>query len=267
MFIKNIYYLATTAVRNKSHCVGSFELGLLYSRETRKGILLKDSLGDGLEIRTKKSGISKYVVLHSYQDFFGEVLSRVIALDRQRISDRLVSYIESYYGERKTNCSTLVEYLRNGKFAECCPKSSYFSFSGGMNRYTGQSVVPGDSLCILYYRKKAKSRKAPLHIRSSYKKAAKKTIKGDLCRLKGHSGTYSPKQLLELYRSGYFHDYHFMFCIGTENGRPVFIQQQGYHDPSLLIDPKTSPIIVSHGMMEINDEAVPGLLFIKKGRG
>ncbi|MDO8604852.1 MAG: hypothetical protein Q7K40_05685 [bacterium] len=267
MYVQNSLFLATVAVSDGPFCGGSFAVDLLYSRKTQDGLLIKDRNGSGIKIKLNSSQrkTKEHVILHSYQKLFGDECVGVRILD-EPLSQRLIKYIRYYYGERKTNCASFAEYLRTGDFVECCDENNYFAFSGGMNQYTGQSVKPGDTLCVLYYNKRARSRKVSKLLRSHYKKVCKIVVNGSLSKLKGAEGSISSEQILGMYKSGYIEDYHFMFCIGTENGQPIFIQQLGWQDPSIDTDPKSSPIIVSVGMRNISPKDTPSHVFIKKGR-
>lgn len=268
MHINNTYFLATVAINNNFICAGSFEMGKIYSRKTHDGIIIIDARGDGIKIKTKDRNDENHVILHSYQELHGVPTVGIRKVGNKVLAERIISYINNYYGNRKTNCSAFAQYLKTGEFVECCNANNYFAYSGGMNRYTGQQVRPGDILCVLYYNKNAGSRKAPTWMRGHYMKAQKVKAKGaNLDKLKSvRGGTCSAEELLAMYRSGYIGDYHFMFCIGVENGQPVFIQQLGWQDPNVSRDPRSSPILVTVGMSNFSPKNTPSYVFIKRGR-
>lgn len=158
---------------------------------------------------------------------------------------------------------------RTGAFTECDLSKISMMFSAGMNSYTGQKIEPGDSLCVLYYSERVMSRKhnVPLAIRGHCVRNRRSMGGLDKLRIPKGAVNLPPGKLLDLFRSGVFDDYHFMFCVGTENGNPVLIQQLGGDEPVEKDESKISPnIVVLVGMMNMYPTDTPACMFIKKGR-
>ncbi len=262
MFINNAFFLFTAALKDKRFSGGHFTLQTLTTRRTHDGLCIKDACGNVFKMKTGKQSADLHLILHYVQEVYGVETERTIRLD-DLFAERIITYMRDYYGEYPTNCSTFVEYMRTGSFTECDTEGSCFVLSGGMNRYAGQKIRPGDSLCIFYYNKLAKSRKAPKKLRNHWRKSDK-NVTGDLEKLKGIDYGVSSEELLEHYRHVVYADYHFMFCIGIHDGQPVFIQQMGLHNSKEPID--LTPIIVSVGMTNMSHQDTPACVFIKRGR-
>jgi len=265
MFTDNVFFLSTSIIRERGRFAWRSSGGLLAARKVGDGLLMKDVRGNDLKVRTGKAGADKHLILNHTQQVFGARTTRMVRLDDAVLTERIIAYLREYYGKCRTNCATFAEYLRTGNFCECHPDKLGLMFLGSMNRYTGQKVRPGDSLCILYYSAWGRSRRVSSAMRNQCRKNGGDPT-SDLRKLKGgRDYTLSPEQLLEQYRSAVFADFHFMFCIGTHDGEPVFIQQMGLKDPEDTEN--LNPIIVSIGMNDLrNDGAPPAYLFIKRGR-
>ncbi|HUY05395.1 MAG TPA: hypothetical protein VMV62_01620 [Candidatus Paceibacterota bacterium] len=263
MFINNAFFLFTQAVKDRQFGGGHFTFEALSTRRMHNGLLVKDTRGNSFEMKTGKQNADMHLILHYGQDVHGSYTSRTIRLN-DLFAERVVTYLRDYYGEYHTNCSTFVEYLRTGNFCECDAERLSFMLSGGMNRYTGQKIRPGDSLCIFYYNKWGRSRKGHKTLRNHYRKKDK-NVSGDLEKLKSVTGyRFSSEELLKTYRHVVYADYHFMFCIGIHDGQPVFIQQMGLNDSRESTD--LTPIIVSVGMTNMSNQDIPACMFIKRGR-
>lgn len=260
MYIGDFFSLSTFAIRNKSESTGRTNFRVWPAWKKRDNLLLvKDHRGNNLEIPVQWSKTGPYLLLNYTQHILGAKSSGSFML-AGTIAERIVSYLRNYHGKRHTNCSTFVEYLQTGHFAEC-DNGHCIMFSGNMRRYTGQNIKPGDSLCILYFNKRAGSRKRATGRWHYRRNGAREN--NDLKRLTGADFVLTNTELVSLYSCGFFKDYHFMFCIGIQNGQPIFIQQMGRNDPKKM-KKQTGPIVVSAGTANCYNEVL-GCAFIKKG--
>lgn len=273
MFFKNGYYLYSRIVKDGVSASGDCIFALLSTQKVKGGLLLKDKKGDSLKLKYDggNSPDTVHLFLHYTQQLFGDKITNRERMQDPVLAQRIISYLKKYYGERHTNCSTLVEYLMTGEFSECDLSKESFAYLGGMNRYAGQPIRPGDALCIFFYKKGvASSRKVPTDIRRHYLQTKKKILqtKGGLGHLrKRGTAHYTSEELIRGYGLGLYSDYHFMYCIGIHNGLPVFIQQMGRNEPGEQMDIKKSPIVISVGNANVTKEAHPAIMFIKKGGG
>jgi hypothetical protein len=266
-----IYFLRSNAWRDDSSTPfrNSFSLETVHpsDREQDGGLVVKETTGGGVLLRIKAGDLkgATSLVLCAQQIIFGE-FNIVIRKIGGVVSERIIEYVERYYGKYRTNCSTLVEYLRTGSFTECTPDNRHLMFSAGMNLYTTQKIEPGDSLCVLYYGKwMTTRRKLSGGLRNHYLQNRKHI---DLTRLGGKRKEWHlpPGKIVDLFRSPFFRDYHFMYCIGVDNGRPIMIHQAGFIEPG---EKEQSPsIVVTVGMTNPYplSKMSPSYMFIKKGR-
>lgn len=271
MFFKNGFYLYSRALKDEVSAGGDCAYALISTQKVKAGLLLKDKKGDSLKLKYDGSNSSDtvHLFLHYTQRLFENKITNIERVRDPILAQRIVSYIKEYYGERHTNCSTLVEYLMTGEFSECDLKKESFAYLGGMNRYAGQPIRPGDIVCVFFYKKGiASSRKIPAEVRRHYLHTKGKSFNGNLGHLKKKVGTppYTSEEIIEGYRLGFCSDYHFMYCVGMYNGLPVFIQQMGRNNPEEHMDVKKTPIIMSVGLVNVTKETHPALMFIKKGR-
>lgn len=260
MYIGDFFSLTTLAIRNKGESAGKTDFRVWPAWKKRDNLLLvKDHQGNNLEIPVQWSKTGPYLLLNYTQHISGAESSGSYTL-AGTIAERIVTYLRNLHGKRHTNCSTFVEYLRTGNFIEC-DNGHCMMFSGNMRRYTGQTIRPGDSLCILYFNKRARGRKRASG-RWHYRRN-RAPENNDLKKLTGVDFVLTDKELVDLYSCGFFKDYHFIFCVGIQNGQPLFIQQMGRNNPRKM-QKQIGPIIVSAGTVNCYDEVL-GCAFIKRG--
>lgn len=260
-----VYLLRTNVtIKEKSSIPisSSFSLNLWsdLKREDGGGFLIGDS--NGKILLKGKGGIKgPSIILYQLQTFHG-IEQRVVKMLDGVVAKRIIEYMD-YYGKYLTDCSTLVEYLKTGTFVECSPHNQSFTFSAGMNLYEGQKIEQGDSLCVLYYKRGILSHRIPAAIRNSCKGNMGLPLHELKIPLKKRKVTH--EELLNLYLSGLFYDYHFMFCLGIDNGMPILIHQLGREEP--YEGGETSPaVIVTVGATNMYPSDLPACMFIKKGR-
>jgi len=265
-----LYFLHSKVIRKVSSISvsSSFSLELLSRRDREKdgGFILKDERGRTLlRIEAKDLRARTNLALCAQQLASGEFNIATRKIDGV-VARRVVEYMEQYYDKYCTNCSTLVEYLRTGIFTECDSEGRHQLFSAGVNLFTTQKIEPGDSLCVLYYRKEVMRRHK--HLREIRKHCRRNKKLSDLTRLneKFLSRTLSPEEITNLCQSMVYGDYHFLFCIGVDNGEPILIHQLGFNEPGVR-EQETPAIVVSVGMTNFYPTSfTPAHLFIKKGR-
>jgi hypothetical protein len=268
-----IYFLHSKVSRDDSSTpvLSSFSLEVLdpSHKERDGGLVVREATGGKALLRVKADDLkgATSLVLCAQQVIFGEPNTVLRKIDGV-VSERIIEYVERYYGKYRTNCSTLVEYLRTGHFTECNPKKSHLVFSAGMNLYTTQRIEQGDSLCVLYYGKWVNTRrKLRGGQRNHYLQNRKHS---DLARLGGKRKPWHlpPGKIVDVFQSTYFEDYHFMHCIGADNGKPILIHQAGFITPGEEKEGKCPSIVVTVGMINPYPlyKRSPSFMFIKKGR-
>ena len=204
------------------------------------------------------------LILCAQQIVFGEFNIVARKIDGV-VSERIVEYVEQYYGKYRTNCATFVEYMRTGFFTKYDSGSDHQIFSAGVNLYTTQKIEPGDTLCVLYYRKEVTRRHKRLREIRKHCRRNKKL--SDLTHIneKSLSRTLSPKEITNLCQSTIYGNYHFLYCIGTNNGEPILIHQIGLIEPEEQEQEKPA-IVISIGTTNLYTNFIPAHMFIKKGR-
>lgn len=144
-----VYLLKSKVVKEEksSFPIGSFFSFNLWSdlkRDEGGGFLIRDEKGK-IVLKGKGGIKGPSIILYSLQTFLG-VKQKVVKRLDGIVAKRIIEYMD-YYGKYRTNCSTLVEYLRTGTFAECDLSKISMMFSAGMNSYTGQKIEPTEALC------------------------------------------------------------------------------------------------------------------------
>jgi len=266
-----VHFLHSKVLQNRSSAplCSSFSLSILSPscKEKDGGIILKETEGGRTLLKVKPAYLKEgnNLILCAQQIVFGEFNIVARKIDGA-VGERIVEYVERYYNKYRTNCSTLVEYLRTGVFTECNPEGRHQIFSAGVNLYTTQKIEPGDTLCVLYYRKEVMRRHKRL--REVRKHCLRNKKHSDLTRLDQRKTvrTLLQKELTRLCTSTVYGDYHFLFCIGVDNGEPILIHQLGFIEPKEQ-EQETPAIVVSVGTTNIYPTSfIPAHMFIKKGR-
>lgn len=265
MYDQRVLVINSLAIRDNAGCSGNSVFGVVAARKLSNSLLLKGHNGGTTRVRVANPHASNQCIIRCVQRFYDTPESAFTFLLDGIHAERLSTYLQEFYGKRRTNCSSFAEYMRTGVFRECSEERENLSLSGGMNVYKGQEVRVGDVLAVLYYKRFARSRRIP-HIRRHYRKN-KKVARLDLRNLRGPELTFSADALFEEFSSGIYADYHFMFCVGRRRGQPVFVQQMGRHTPGETLDGKRAAIVVTLGMTSMGDDRVPAGMLIKRGRG
>lgn len=183
---------------------------------------------------------------------------REMTVKNSVLSRRIVEYLEQFYGNYRTNCSTFAGYLATGEFSECDIGKNGMMFPPGMNKYSGQSIKKGDIICVLYDKHFTKSEEFEIQKRKSWGRKEKSNL--------GRNGNFfSQEELAMFVSSGMIHEIHFLYCIGCDNGQPVFIQQMGLHLPEIH-EAWSTPFCVMTGMRNPYPQMTPCAVLIKRGR-
>lgn len=202
------------------------------------------------------------VLVVAYQDFGGKKLQAATEIKDATLASRLLAYLENYYGEKRTNCSTLARYLYNGTFEECDLGRRGMMFNEHLTPYADQKICVGDVVCVLFYRKdrSTKSRLAP-EIRQHYLNV--RSSQELLVRNKLRSESLSPELMRKVCSAGFAGDYHFFTCIGECQGEKIYVGQSGLHMPGKTELYKT-PILFSIGTKRPASEAKIFFTLIKR---
>lgn len=182
------------------------------------------------------------------------------------LSGRIEHYIDEYFGARHTNCATFVYYLRTGIFQEFQPNAHNLIIGDGMRPFErAEKVDVGDTVLIMYaHNRFAASRRHTLG--PPYRKIKKRRHKegGFACteELKLRPQVFSPVDLKEIYYGLCAEDFHFMICIDTWKGEPVWLSQVGY----MLAGENPVVFALTLGDRDPYPSKVPLAAFIKKGR-
>lgn len=264
MAIAQAVLMVSSATRTGGELRFNCEFALPPLRYVKGGLLLGSPEEGELYVRAKISKAQIPFVIQHSQNIGGKKVVGTSALTDPVLSGRMWLYLNSYYGRRYTNCSTFTEYLRTGGFTECTTEKNAFMFSGGMNMYKGQPIETGDSVCLLYYKKYVHYRKAPPLMRARYRAQEKHAEDWSkiIFRMDNH---VSSEEILSEYRLGIYADFHFMICVGSYGGQPLFLQQMGAHDPKNTEGLGANPIIATVGKVSASPHLPIAHILIKKG--
>ena len=263
MFVHNIYFLNTAVPADESPDRARFQFGAISSRKKKDGLVVKDSRGVYKDIKTPSSGRDRHLILSYCHDVSGVEISETFKIENEILANRIIDYLNNYFAKVTTNCSSFVGYLHTGHFTKPEEGEEYIFSYSGMNLYSGQKIKTGDSICVFYYSHFAKSRRMPKELYKHYRSNRKIRIYNNMSGVKK---SFSATDLFDIYHSGFFRDYHFMYCIGEKNGEPLFITQIGRHEPDSGMRKNDTPIVVTVGMAKFYVH-VPALILIKRGRG
>lgn len=151
----------------------------------------------------------------------------------ERLSRRVVEYIDSYYGKALTNCATFANYLTTGEFVECEREKRFVVVTQGMRPYTLASRVDvGDMVCILYAnRRRLQSRKSSLSRLMRQAQAQQRRANTFTATIPMRARSLTSADVSILCHSPVVDDCHFMVCIGHRNGEPIWLFQMGMLEP------------------------------------
>jgi hypothetical protein len=235
----------------------SYVVDELSCRRITGGFLVKGSRGGFVhkmycnELSAKEHLLLQY--RHSYRGKTYEGLLRSETL----IGERVITYLRNYSGKTVTNCATFAEYLRTGIFPEDSNRENGMLFRGGVSWWCGQKIHPGDVLAVLYFSDMGRTRVEGVGFRGPYVKNKKKK---ELLPIRQVRGEIHNSTLVELFKSIPFGDFHFLHCLGHNNGQPVFVHQLG-----VAYSGERAPILITVGAMSPYAD-VPVCAFIKRAR-
>jgi hypothetical protein len=151
------------------------------------------------------------------------------------ISARVLTYLRDYYGSYLTNCSSFAHFIFTGEFVECNRAQNMAVFGYGMRPFTMVSRVDvGDVVWIAYAEKRImQSRRLDPSVRRNFLDAKKQQRSNPLftTTVPVAQKSREPDLILDFCKNPGVEDYHFMICVGHERGQPLWLFQNGYHQP------------------------------------
>lgn len=151
------------------------------------------------------------------------------------ISERVLVYMRDYYGHRRTNCSSFTHFVTTGQFVECEHEQNQAVVAHGMRPFSMVSRVEvGDVVWIAYAQTRYfRSRQGDVSARKKFMRAQKEYHETGLFSavVKTAAKSREPEMILDLCKNPCLNDYHFMVCVAHEQGKPVWLFQNGYHNP------------------------------------
>ena len=152
------------------------------------------------------------------------------------IASRILEYIELYYGKRHTNCSSFAYFMSKGEFIECERANNLAVVGHGMRPFKmAHRVDVGDIVWIAYAEKRIfSSRRGDVSMRKRFLEAQKQyhANRAFSSMVDVAQKPREPGMILDLCKNPALDDYHFMVCVGHERGQPLWLFQNGYHNPS-----------------------------------
>lgn len=222
------------------------------------GSIVRDSQGKRIRAIPSSNGSLEYFLMSGEKLIRGAIYDVVLM-------DRIITYMEKYYGNKITNCSAFAHYLTTGEFIECCHDDNFVVVGQGMRPFSVTSRVDvGDMMCIAYGKKKYFSSRRNIY-RNKFIKSKKfrHDTSGFNNSIPVSAKSFEASDIQILCKNPCLQDYHFMVCIGVLNGEPVWISQRGYMDPD---DGINIPLAITFGNFDPYPNSVPAFVFIKKRR-
>lgn len=190
------------------------------------GTIVRTPRGVRLSTVGKMRGCVEFLLFSGNDVVKGAVSDKVLA-------DRIVVYMEQYYGSHVTNCSAFAQYLYSGTFIECEHDKNFAVVMQGMRPYALSARVDvGDVVCLLYAKKEVfLSRRSEM--RSKFVKAQNRYHRSRdfTATIPMKTRVQTPANILELCTNPLIDDYHYMVCVGHSSGRPIWLFQNGYKNP------------------------------------
>ncbi len=153
----------------------------------------------------------------------------------EKICERVLRYMREYYGQRRTNCSSFAHFVSTGTFVECEHDQNLAVVVQGMRPfYMASRVEVGDVVWIAYAKPRYfRSRHGDVGARRRFLAAQKKYHETGQFTATVETAPKSrePQMILDLCKNPCLEDYHFMVCVAHEQGKPVWLFQNGYHNP------------------------------------
>jgi len=177
------------------------------------------------------------------------------------ISKRILEYMDTHFVSTITNCSSFAHYLTTGEFISCHCSDSNLVLPNPMVRYAGQEIEVGDMICVLY-----SSRFHNFFRRIHARKNRHRCIREDHILVIGEEDSqksFSALDVKKMFWEAKLDGYHFLVCVDTKNGEPVFIQQLGINYPQ---HEPVAPIVFSCGGYDpyMNHKTPPFVTLIQK---
>ncbi|MEZ4200807.1 MAG: hypothetical protein R3B69_04505 [Candidatus Paceibacterota bacterium] len=222
---------------------------------TSNGTYQRRSNGDIIQFPAKGEGLTCFFRQG------GEACMCHVA--NQTLVNNIVYYLDNYYNKCFTNCSAFAHFATTGDWVDCLPKKGNLVLEHPMHSYQcGQKVRVGDVLCLLYaFDKPSRSRRLQI-LRSAFLKCQK--ARNDTGEFTSGAGLkksiHMPQDIRDIYEKLPNRDYHFMVCIGSHHGKPVWLSQRGYQKPG----ENGVPFVITVGNRDPYEEYVPVFTFIRR---
>ncbi len=192
------------------------------------GKMVRSDRGQVISLFGNQADMLEYVLLGEKGLYHGRINDTVM-------SERIIRYIRDYYGKHLTNCSSFAHFVSTGTFIECQFEQRFAVVEHGMRPFFMASRVDvGDVVWIAYANPRYfRSRVGNTSMRKRYVEAQKQyRATGDFSAVvETVPRSKEPEQILALCKNHYIKDYHFMVCVAHEQGKPVWLFQNGYHEP------------------------------------
>ena len=258
------HLLTTSVVKNGIVCGGTFQTFAQFpTRRVRDGLVLTDDAGLKLKVLTSDRSGNNHLILQYLQDIGGKETVGALKVLDPVLARRIVEYVTVYYGKARTNCGALAQFLKTGEFTQSGYLSRHaFIVDGAFDVYEDQRIGLGDRVCLLYYDKALRENPKLSTLHELYDERLRTARES--WRNTGHR--VIPTHALEIcaqYDLGIYADFHFLTCVGSREGEPVFIQQMGIHDPATGRSVVHAPIILSVGTVSVSQHEPVAFAFIQ----
>lgn len=227
---------------------------------------IKTLVSNGTYVRGARGELIALPVLKDEQGltclFRHEEKISMCRVSNRVLAERIVYYWKHYFSKCITNCASFAHFVTTGDFKACCPDKWSLVLEHPMRSYRlDQKARVGDVLCLLYaYNKPSRSRKFE-RLRPGFLKCQK--VRHDTgeftegVRLKKKIS--SPEDIRTLHEKLPMRDYHFMVCIGSHQGKPIWLSQLGFHKP----ETEDVSFVITVGNNDPYEEHVPVFTFIR----
>ncbi len=179
-----------------------------------------------------------------------------------KLNERINEYLFNCYGKKYTNCSAFANFLTTGNFIECEKELNLFVVSQHMREYKKTDQVKvGDMVCIIYANQKlAASRRVPFRQKFLQIKKEVKQSQAFNHSFKLEKTIFTPAELCRIGNNHFTRSYHFMVCVDINQGKPVWLSQNGHFEPGGQV----ANFLLTKGSVNPYPADIPVATLIKK---